>query len=81
MIVGITTSFFILIMFTEVWFVSSFVYTPLLAYYMYKTGIDMGVDNKEGYEELIVRCVFCVFLYTITAYKIESLNKQAFLGN
>ena len=31
-------------------------------------------------EELIIRCVFCVLLYAIVAYKVEQLNKQAFLG-
>jgi hypothetical protein len=40
MIVGITVSFFILIVFNEVWLISTAVYTPLLAYYMWKTGKD-----------------------------------------
>lgn len=78
MIVGITVSFFILIVFNEVWLISTAVYTPLLAYYMWKTGKDM-VGNEN--QELVIRCVFCVFLYAIVAYKVESLNKQAFLGN
>ena len=78
MIVGISTSFFILIIFNEVWIISTAVYTPLLAFYMWQTGTDM-VGKEES--ELYIRCVFCVFLYAIVAYKVESLNKQAFLGN
>jgi PAS domain-containing protein len=77
MIVGITSSLFILVMFNESWLLSTVVYAPLLAYYMYKTGDDM-IGNEMN--ELIIRCVFCVFLYAIIGYKVEMLNKQAFLG-
>ena len=78
MIVGITSSFFILIIFNESWVISSMVYSPLVCFYMFKTGKDM-----VGYElnELIIRCIYCVFLYIICAYKIEALNKQSFLGS
>ena len=79
MIVGITSSLFILVMFNESWLLSTVVYAPLLAYYMYKTGDDMNNGDSEM-NELIIRCVFCVFLYLIIAYKVEMLNKQAFLG-
>ena len=79
MIVGITSSLFILVMFNESWLISTVVYAPLLAYYMYKTGDDMNNGDSEM-NELIIRCVFCVFLYLIIAYKVEMLNKQAFLG-
>ena len=60
MIVGITVSFFILSVFNEVWLISAAVYTPLLAYYMWKTGKDM-VGNENN--ELVIR-VFLVFNYT-----------------
>ena len=77
LIVGITSTFFILVIFNESWLLSTVVYAPLLAYYMYKTGEDMaGRENNE----LIIRCIFCVFLYAIVGYKVETLNKQAFLG-
>ena len=79
MIVGITSSLFILVMFNESWLLSTIVYAPLLAYYMYKTGDDLNNGESEM-NELIIRCVFCVFLYLIIAYKVEMLNKQAFLG-
>ena len=79
MIVGITSSLFILVMFSESWLISTVVYAPLLAYYMYKTGDDMNNGESEM-NELIIRCVFCVFLYLIIAYKVEMLSKQAFLG-
>jgi len=77
MIVGITVSFFILSVFNEVWLISAAVYTPLLAYYMWKTGRDM-VGNENN--ELVVRVFFCAFLYCIVAYRMESLNKHAFIG-
>ena len=77
LIVGITSTYFILVIFNESWLLSTMVYAPLLAYYMHKTGKDMvGSETNE----LIIRCIFCVFLYGIVGYKVESLNKQAFLG-
>lgn len=78
MIVGITSSYFILIIFNEFWLLSSLVYSPMVCYYMYKTGIDM-VGSEVN--ELIIRSIFCIFLYTICAYRIEVLNKQSFLGS
>lgn len=82
LIVGITSTFFILVIFNESWMLSTVVYAPLLAYYMKKTGDDMIVDIAgDELNELIIRCAFCIFLYAIVAYKVEALNKQAFLGN
>jgi PAS domain-containing protein len=77
LIVGITCTFFILVIFNESWALSALVYAPLLAYYMHKSGKDM-VGSEIN--ELVIRCIFCVFLYAIVAYKVEMLNKQAFLG-
>ena len=77
LIVGITSTYFILVVFNENWVLSTLTYAPFLAYYMYKTGKDM-VGSEVN--ELIIRVVFCVFLYAIVAYKVELLNKQAFLG-
>lgn len=81
LIVGITSTFFILVVFNESWILSSIVYAPLLAYYMKKTGDDMVVDNVgDEFTEFLIRCTFCILLYCIVAYKVETLNKQAFLG-
>jgi len=77
LIVGITSTYFILVVFNENWALSTLTYAPFLAYYMYKSGKDM-VGSEVN--ELIIRVVFCVFLYAIVAYKVELLNKQAFLG-
>ena len=77
MIVGITSTLFILVIFNESWLLSTIVYGPMLGFYMYKTGEDMVGGEMN---ELIIRCVFCVFLYAIIGYKVETLNKQAFLG-
>jgi PAS domain-containing protein len=78
MIVGITSSYFILIIFNEAWLLSSAIYIPMLAFYMFKTGVVMvGSDITE----FAIRTLFCIFLYLICAYKIESLTKQSFLGS
>jgi len=34
----------------------------------------------DTYTELIVRSLFCISIYVFVAYRIEQLNKQAFLG-
>ena len=81
LIVGITSTFFMLVIFNENWLLSTLIYAPLLAFYMKKTGEDMiEVVSGEELSELIIRSVFCIFLYAIVAYKVETLNKQAFLG-
>lgn len=77
LIVGISSTFFILVIFNESWLLSSIVYAPLIAYYMFKTGEDMVGEETN---ELVIRCVFSIFLYAIVAYKVETLNKQAFMG-
>jgi hypothetical protein len=77
MVIGISLGYFILITFNEVWLISCTVYTPMLAYYMWKTGRDLeGEENTE----LAVRVFFCAFIYSITAYRVEYLNKMAFIG-
>ena len=38
LVIGITVSFFLLVILTEQWLISSLVYAPCLAYFMYKTG-------------------------------------------
>ena len=37
----------------------------------------VGTDTNT---ELIVRSMFCILIYGIVAYRVEQLNKQAFLG-
>ena len=77
MITGFALCFFILIIFNEAWLVSTGVFAPCLTFYMQKTGRDLLGSEKE---ELVMRCIFVVLLYTICAYKIEVLTKQSFLG-
>lgn len=44
---------------------------------MYKTGYDLlGTEMQE----LILRCVFCIMIYAIIAYRVEILTKQSFMG-
>jgi PAS domain-containing protein len=40
----------------------------------------MAGQYEENQVELGMRTLFCVFTYAVVAYKIELLNKQAFLG-
>lgn len=77
-VVAINTCYFILIMFNEVWLISTSIYAPLLAYYMYKMGQDF--TGSEEHRELILRCIFCIILYGAAAYSTEKSNKNSFLG-
>ena len=38
LVIGITVSFFLLVIFTETWLMSTGVYAPMLVYFMWKTG-------------------------------------------
>jgi hypothetical protein len=44
---------------------------------MQKTGKDL-LGSEEV--ELALRCSFCILVYALTAYKIEILTKQSFMG-
>jgi len=77
MAIGINLSFVILIIFNEVWLISSALYTPMLAYFLWKTGRDLeGEENTE----LAIRVFFCGLLYSLAAYRVEYLNKMSFIG-
>jgi hypothetical protein len=78
LVIGITVSYFLLVIFTETWLISTGVYSPMLVYFLWKTGQNMtGTDTNS---ELVVRSLFCIFIYAIIAYRVEQLNKEAFLG-
>ena len=77
MIIAFAITYFILIFFNEAWFVSTLFYSPCLVVYMQKTGRDLlGTEDVE----LGLRCSFCILVYALTAYKIEILTKQSFMG-
>ena len=76
-VIGITSTFYILVMFTEVWLLSTLVYAPLLVFYLFKTSQSLGEFNTT---EFTVRCLFTIFVYASVAYKVEILAKQSFLG-
>lgn len=78
-VVGITIQFFLLVTFNESWLLTSLVYIPFCCYFMFISGNSMLADfNGSG--EITARCLFCSFIFTIVAYKMERLNKQSFLG-
>lgn len=77
-VVAINTVYFILVIFNEVWLISTVVYAPLLAQYMWKLG--EGFAKNEENTELIVRCLFCTVIYATVAYSTEKANKTSFLG-
>jgi len=73
-VIGITINFFLLVVFNEAWYLSTFVYIPFACYYMYKSGVDM-LGNLAGAGELSARCLFIIFIFLVVAYKMEKLNK------
>lgn len=76
-VVGTTISFFFLVFFNENWLLSTVCYIPGISYFMWKTGKDMLMAGKhqENEIELTLRCVFCIVIYALVAYKVELLNK------
>ena len=78
-IVATQVSLFIVVLFNEVWLISTAVYAPLFAYYLFKMGSDFTGDEELS-SELILRVVFCVVLYAIVAYSTERSKKKCFIG-
>ena len=74
-VVAMNTCYFILVIFNEVWLISTSVYAPLLVFYMMKMGKDFTGNEEEENRELILRSLFCIVLYTTVAYKTERANK------
>ena len=72
-VVAFNISYFILVLFSEVWLISTSVYCPLLFFYMLKMGSDFtGGESSGGASvELFTRCLFCTLLYAIAAYHCE----------
>lgn len=77
MIIGLTVSFFIMIIFNENWIFSTATFVPCLVIYMNQSG-----NNLVGYEgaELALRSCFCIVVYGVLAYRTENLSKQSFMG-
>ncbi len=73
-VVGITIQFFLLVTFNEAWLLTSIVYIPFCCYFLFRSGNSMLVDYN-GTGELVARCLFCCFIFTVVAFKIEKLNK------
>lgn len=77
---AVSSSFFISVIFSEVWLISTIVYVPLIAAYMAKLG-DGFIAETEDNGELIQRTFFAVFIYAIVTYTAESYSKRAFIGS
>lgn len=73
MIIGITTTFFILVTFNERWLISTIAYAPCLYLYMEKTGNELS--NGTETNELYLRSFFAIFVYAVIAFKVETLAK------
>lgn len=73
LIIGITTTFFILVTFNERWLLSTIFYSPCLYFYMEKTGSELS-DGEES-NELYLRSFFAIFVYAVIAFKVETLAK------
>lgn len=77
--VAFNISYFILVLFNEVWLISTSVYIPLLFFYMLKMSNDFTGGEASGGAslELFVRCFFCTVLYAIAAYHCEKQSKTS----
>lgn len=70
MIIGLTTTFFIVVIFNEMWILSVLAFAPSIIVYAIKTGQEsFNADTVD----VITRCIFVVVLYAIVAYKCEIL--------
>ena len=76
----ISVSYFIAVIFSEVWLISTAVYLPLIAFYMAELGDGFIAESTDN-SELITRSFFAIFLYAIVTYTAESYSKRAFVGS
>ena len=63
--------------FNENWLLSSVVYAPLQAYFMFESG---DLIDQDSWQRPTIRTVCCVMLYLAVAYRVELLSKRAFIG-
>jgi hypothetical protein len=78
MCIGIPATFYILVMLSEMWLLSTLCYAPCIVYFMFMTG--QVVRDTDDWLLLTLRCLFDIFVYASVAYKVELLQKQNFLG-
>jgi hypothetical protein len=71
-------SFFLLVIFNEVWLISAASFGPLMAFAVWQAGSEM-TGTKEGVE-LVVRVFWCIICYGTVAYSLEKARKEAFVG-
>ena len=67
---GLSALLYILVMFTEVWFLSTLTFAPLISYYMYKTSQSLQEIDMIWF---ILVSFFQVFVYMSVSYKVERL--------
>ena len=77
--IAMSFSYFVTIVFNEVWLISTAVYLPLLSFYMAKLGDGFIADSTDN-TELIQRVFICTILYAIVSYINERDNKKSFVG-
>ena len=75
----ISVSYFITVIFGEVWLISTVVYLPLVAFYMAELGQGYIAESTDN-SELIMRTFFAVMVYGIVSYTAENYSKRAFVG-
>lgn len=73
-----SAAFFLLIIFNEVWVISTAMFGPLIAFTMWQAGKDMK-GAKDG-DELVIRTFFCLITYAMVGYSLEGKSKLAFVG-
>lgn len=77
--IGISSAFFLLCIFNEVWLISTATFAPLIAFTIWQAGANM--KGSETGNELILRVFWCIVCYAVVGYTIEKNQKLAFIGS
>ena len=75
---GTAAFYFVLVIFNEAWLINLAVFTPCLAFSIYRTTESIGADLDLPLVALLG--VFHLFAYGVVGYQTERLSKLAFLG-
>jgi hypothetical protein len=69
----LAASFFLLVIFNEVWLISTASFGPLMAFAVWQAGSEM-TGTKEGVE-LVTRVFWCILSYAAVGYSLEKAKK------
>lgn len=78
MIINLSTTYFILVVFNEQWLVSTLFYVPCVT--LFYLNLNSASYEKEDTFEAIVKIAYSILVYAVIAYITEIRAKQTFLG-